>query len=445
MDRIPMLRINNHIVLNFVDLQEWFSPWEVYEQRESYVGFAQVHCCPLTTWVKGENGTADAARYLDKIFWLELLRQHSGTRDSEAFPDAMTVIRRQLEQLLGSELQKEEANHRILLETNAMCIEEKLAYIHTSAQLTEEETVIAAEHLALCELAEIDARKQDFSRWAPSRKSRNQDTCHGSSETETLPEKRADAQPEPGDIADFPAVDKLVLKTRREAYRYWYHESDTLESGTIKTVRVEASVRSGQELRIELYRADGSIARTVDMIAGEYRDLNIAGNKVICVLPTLSISDTLCVARKDYASTEITIIPKNAPEWSLNVDPSTARKISSFAAGDNTKDGFLYLRSGKLMKGFYKPNENYSIRQQLEMVEDRLVEVRITDGYYELLTECGEIISNNPKRTGLKSRVSLYSRDTSQSPAFRETVCSDSGMSTAVHEKENDLCTVRFG
>ena len=445
MDRIPILRINNHIVLNFVDLQEWFSPWEVYEQRESFVSFAQIHCCLLTTWVKGENGTVDAARYLDKVFWLELLKQYAGIRDSVTFPDALSVIRRQLEQLLGGEIQKEEAQKRIFLEMEAMCIEEKLAYIQTSARLTDSELVIAAEHLALCELTEIDARKRDFSRWTPSQKTMRQDMCPVSFETEERPEEHTDAQLEPGDILNFPAVDKLVLKTRREAYRYWYHESDTLESGTIKTVRVEASAQRGQELRIELYRADGSLAQTVDMVAGEYRDLNTAGDKVVCVLPTLSISDTLCIARKDYASTEITIIPKNAPEWSLNVDSSTARKISSFAAGDNTKDGFLYLRSGKLMKGFYKPNENYSIRQQLEMVEDRLVEVRIADGYYELLTEYGEIISNNPNRAGIKSCVSLYSRDTEQNPLFRETACSDSGMSTAVHEKENDLCTVRFG
>lgn len=443
MDRIPILKINNHIVLNYVDLQEWFSPWEVYEQRESFAAFAQVHCCPLTTWVKGENGTVDAARYLDKAFWLELLRRIPGTWASERLSEPMAIIRRQLEQLLEGELQKEEANHRILLEIGAMCIEEKLAYIHASARLTAEDAAIAAEHLAICELAEIDARKQDFRRWIPESDSLEED--RDSSEDSGRMKIPAGKPAEAGEIAEFPEVDKLVLKTRREAYRYWYHESDTLESGTIKTVRVEASSRGGREVQIELCRADGSVARTVDMVAGEYRDFNVAGNKVICVLPTLSVSDTLCVARKDYASTEITIIPQNAPEWSLNMDTSTARKISCFAAGDNTKDGFLYLRNGRLMKGFYKPNENYGIRQQLEMVEDRLVEVRIADGYYELLTQYGEIISNNPDRAGKKSFVSLYPRDTGWSPEFREAAFSDSGRSTAVHEKETGLCTVRFG
>lgn len=443
MDRIPILKINNHIVLNFVDLQEWFSPWEVYEQRESFAGFAQVHCCPLTTWVRGENGAVDAARYLDKSFWLELLTQLSGTVTSEAFPEPIAIIRKQLELLLEGELQKEEANQRILLEMGAMCIEEKLSYIHTSAQLAAEDAAIVAEHLALCELAEIDARKQDFRRWIPESMAESNHTAPA--KKNVIPNKSAGTQAETGDIAQFPEVDKLVLKTRREAYRYWYHEADTLESGTIKTVRVEASAKNGRQLQIELCRADGSVAQTVDMIAGEYRDFNVAANKVIRVLPTLSISDTLCVARKDYASTEITIIPKNAPQWSLNVDSATARKISSFAAGDNTRDGFLYLRNGRLMKGFYKPNENYGVRQQLEMVEDPLVEVRITDGYYELLTQYGEIISNNPKRTGKKSCVSLYSRNVNQHSEFREMAFSDSQMSTAAHEKNTDLCTVRFG
>lgn len=437
-----MLKVNDHIVLNFVDLQEAFSPWEIYEQREAFAAFAEVHCCPLTTWIKGENGTMDAARYLDKGFWMALLRQTFGSEMPDSPADPMEIIRNCLEKLLGGEIQKEEAAKRIGRETEALCLDAKLEHICTTARLTGENACTAVVLLALCELAETDARKQDFRRWQQEAPAPEQH-C-GADGTQTPDQGPAGSVVE-DEVAEFPEVDKLVLKTRREPYRYRYYEPDTLTCGTMKTVRVEAAARSGRELRIELCREDGTVALTLEMKAGEYRDCTVADNRVIRFLPTLSISDTLCIARKNYASTEITVIPRNAPEWLLNVDAATARKISCFAAGDNAREGFLYLRNGRLMKGFYKPNENYGIRQQLEMVDDRLVEVRLAEGCYELLTEHGEILSNNPRRNGMTGVVSLYTREMPTKPEFREWACSDSGASTAVHEAADDQCAVSFG
>lgn len=432
MEKIHILKINDHIILNIVDLQEHFSVWEVYEQREAFVVFAQVHCCPLTVWIKAENGSMDAARYLDKHFWLELLRRKP---DMECGAGHMPVdlIRENLNKILGGEIQKEEAAKRVQLELQSLHLEEKLEHISDSGNLDAAETVV--ELLALCELAEIDARKQDFQRWLPTAAvKQDQPLNQGESEQVCSTE-----------ILDFPETDRVILLTRREPYRFRYHETDKLESGKIRTVRLEASSREGKTLRVELYREDGTIAQMLEMKAGEYRDCNVANHRLICVLPTLSISDTLCVARKDYTSTEITIIPRDATPWILNVDASTAKKITCFAAGDNTKEGFLYLRSGRLMKGFYKPNENYGIRQQLEMVEDRLVEVRLAEGCYELLTERGEIISNNPEKNGRTGVVSLYQRGSSQRRGFREVAYSNSNLSTATHERDTEQCNVHFG
>lgn len=432
MEKIHILRINDHIILNIVDLQEHFSPWEVYEQREAFVVFAQVHCCPLTIWIKADNGSMDAARYLDKHFWLELLKQKPDM-ECGAGQIPMDLIRGNLDKILGGEIQKEEAAKRVQQEIQTLCLAEKLEHIRNSGNLDDAETVVAL--LALCELAEIDARKQDFQRWLPP---------IAVEQDQPLNQNMSD-QVCTAEVMDFPETDRVVLWTRREPYRFRYHEADMLESGRIRTVRLEASSRSGQTLQIELCREDGSVVQRLEMWAGEYRDCNVANHRLICVLPTLSISDTLCVARKDYASTEITIIPRDATPWILNVDTSTAKKISSFTAGDNAKEGFLYLRSGRLMKGFYKPNENYGIRQQLEMVEDRLVEVRLAEGCYELLTECGEIISNNPEQNGRTGVLSLYPRNTQQHKQFREVAFSDTGASKAVHERDTEHCDVCFG
>lgn len=442
MEKIHILKINDHIVLNIVDLQEHFYPWEIYDQREAFEVFAQVHCCPLTIWIKGENGAMDAARYLDKHFWLELLRQKSDMEHREDHTP-MDLIQGYLDKMLGGEIQKEEAAKRVRQEISALSLADKLEHICSSADLTVGEAETAVSLLALCELAEIDARKQDFHRWLPPVEAAQEQ--HDDVEQRLGQEQDLPVQVTAGEVSDFPEVDKVVLRTRREPYRFRYHEADTLESGTIKTVRLEASSRDGQELRVELCREDGSVVQTLEMKAGEYRDCNVANHRMICVLPTLSISDTLCVARKNYASTEITIIPRDATEWTLNMDAATEKKISGFAAGDNVKEGFLYLRSGRLMKGFYKPNENYGIRQQLEMVEDKLVEVRLAEGCYELLTEHGEIISSNPQRNGRTGVVSLYPRTTSQHKEFREIVYSNSGASTAMHERDTEQCNVRFG
>ena len=431
MEKIHILRINDHIILNIVDLQEHFSPWEIFEQREAFAVFAQVHCCPLTVWIKADNGSTDAARYLDKHFWFELLKQKQD-RECESGRRPMELIREMQDRMLDGEIQREEAEKRVQLEVQALCLEEKLEHICSSGDLEDAETVVAL--LALCELAEIDARKQDFQRWLTSAAVEREQSLH-----QNAPDQGCLAE-----VMDFPETDRVVLWTRREPYRFRYHEAETLESGTIRTVRLEASSRSGQTLQIEFCREDGSVARTLEMRAGEYRDCNVANHRLICVLPTLSISDTLCVARKDYASAEITIVPRDATPWTLNVDASTAKKISGFAAGDNAKEGFLYLRSGRLMKGFYKPNENYGIRQQLEMVEDRLVEVRLADGCYELLTEFGEIISNNPTQNGRTGVLSLYPRNTQQNKQFRVIAFSETGASRAVHERDTEHCDVSF-
>lgn len=443
LEKLHILKINGHAVLNFLDLQEHFLPWDVYEQREAFAAFAKVHCCPLSICIRNESGMVQSARYLDKAFWLELLKKDLRGESPEELSSAEQAILQALEAVIESEVQQENARESIHKEMEAMEILQKLEYIQGASQTedTPEGYWTEVQLLALCELAEIDVRKQDLQRW-------KQPEEPMATEPADIP---FDVRPEiavPKEVPQvmaFPQVDKTVLPCRPEPYRYRYHEADTLQGGKIQTVRVEASTGVGERVCIELCREDGTVVNRVTLYSGEYRNCNVAQGQVIAFLPTLSISDTLCIARKRYDSSEITVIPRGASEWALNIDPETSRKISCFAAGDNSKEGFLYLRNGRLMKSFYKPNENFTVRQQLEMIDDRLVEVRLTDGYYELLTELGEVLTNNPNRKERVNVITLYFRENDSFHAGREVVFSASGLSMALHGEAPDQCEVRFG
>lgn len=400
-----ILKINGHAVLNFLDLQEHFSPWAVWEQRESYAEFAKVHSLPLAVWLEKENGVQEALRYWSKEFWLDVLEREmqGGTFPESA--DAASCLRMLAEQSFQGELLKEDARKRMELEFQNQRVEEKLRHIVKSAELENdpENQKTAIVLLSICQLAEMDADKQDFHRWTePETPAKDGETVGQLVESPKEP-----ANP-------FPQADKVTLKARRQVYGYQYHEEENLTEGEkIWTVRVEAVAGEQQEtsVTIVLQRADGSVARRVRLEVGEYRDCTVSGGRIIGFLPTVSISETMCMMRRDYRSSDIRILPRNGSEWMLDVDAETARKITCFSVGDSRKEGFLYIRNGKLAKIFYKPAENYMIRNKLEMVDGRLVEVLLTGGGYRLLTERGEVVASDPDWDGRTGIVTLYPRE----------------------------------
>ncbi len=440
MDKVYFLKSNGHIILNFVDLQEHFSPWEFLTQKRSFEKFAKIHCLPLTTWVKDKNGGKTKAKYFNKKFWMEVLNKDW---DSDALDDEKSAYDYiyDLSNLLHTDILEQEATDAKQKELELLCIQEKINFICNESGLTQskDDKITVALLLALCELAEFDAREQNFQRWVQN------------SVTENNENYGEDCDEEPNDIIEntpapesFPNGSKLTLNTSAVPYRFFYHESGILQSDVIKTVRIEAVDGNGAKVIIELCRESGEVYDTVEMITGEYRDCNVSAGKIIRFLPTLSISDTLCIARKDYCSSDITIMPRDAMEWTLSIDSSIAKKITSFAAGDNETEGFLCIRDGKLMRGFYKPNDNYKTRQRFDMIKDRLVEVRLFNGYYELLTEGGKVISDNSERNGLRNVVTLYPRNRQDLSGVREVAYSVSGRSRVEHKKITEECEVNF-
>lgn len=408
MRKIHILKINGHSVLNFYDLQEHFSPWPIWEQRESYASFVKVHSLPLKLWMDKENGIREVLRYWEKGFWLRVLEKQLR---EECFPEmsgAVECLQQLGKQDFGADLSQEEASKRMELEFQQQRLAEKLNYIVKSAKLTDsaEDRKTAIVLLAICQLAEMDADKQDFQRW-----------------TEPEPEVPVQhvkeiSRKKPLAVAGqpFPLADRVTLKARSQPYDYQYHEANVLMGKKIKTVRVEAvdGDRADSLVTIILRNANGSAAVTVRLKPGQYRDCTVSEGQVIGFLPTMSISKTLCIARKDYSSPDIRILPRNGSEWLLDVDVQTARKITCFSAGDNAKEGFLYIRNGKLTKIYYKQAEDYTTRQKLDMVDDRLVEVLLADGTYRLLTEYGEVISGDPAWDGKTGVPTLYPRESAE-------------------------------
>lgn len=456
MQKFHILKINGHAVLNFLDLQEHFSPWAIWEQQEAYVSFVRVHSLPLTVWQVRENGVCQPLQYIGKAFWLDLLERNlCGT----TFPDGKDIsecLDALIHEKYKEDLQKEDAAGHLEQERLAQRIDEKLRYIVSGAKLGEtlEDAQTAILLLAICQLAEMDAEKQDFQRWTEPARIDTAEPASGKESKKfqdgpTLEAAHETVAAMGQDINDFPQADRVSLKTRTQPYCYWYHTQDKLAGKKIKTVRVEAIAgeRNGGQVTLLLCRPDGSQAQKVELQAGEYRDCTVSDGKLIAFLPTMSISSTLCMMRRNYRSSEIRIIPRNASERLLNADAETARKITSFSAGDNIKDGFLYIRNGRLIKAYYKPAENYTIRQNLDLIDDRLVEVRLIPDGYILLTEYGEVISNDAKWNGRTGVITLYPRDKAAWPAgleidpeeVQELVQDESGKNFAVRTADDKV------
>ena len=442
-----MLKINGTVVLNVLDLKNEFRPWSLYENLEEFTAFARVHCLPLLSKIEGEDSCRKAVCF-NKKFWMEILEEREDpqlwpAREAEVdlsqyVMDIVWAKKRALEWEKVVEIGKEKKEiwEQELKEEK---IAEKLAFILKQAQLGKkpESLKTAVILLSLCELAEVDVFAQDFQRWD---------------------QKAGGAGPvkEEGrlkEIQIFPEAETVTLKTSSQPYCFWYYSSSELPKGQkIKTVRIEVDFGGTpkEQVRIELYdMSTKSRVQTIVLGVGEYRDCNVADGKVIKFLPTLSISKNMCLVREFYNTSQLAIVPRNAEKWMLGLEGEAADKITSFAAGEESAQGFLLVCGGNLITSFYKPCENFSVRMSLNMVADRLVEVAIGKSGYRLLTERGEILSDDPQWDGKENQISLSENGRGIFPPenlsedILEIAEDDSGQ--AIAYKERGEWTIKWG
>lgn len=404
---MELLRVNGTAVLNFLDLQSRFSPLSVYGQLETLDRFAAVHCVPLPLQLTGAgDGKKYVAKYLTKEFWHGMARRAQWPEqvmDVQAWSDfILSCARERAGEDAGEDGPEREAADSGLTE--------KLDFIVRSAG-AEREGRKAVVLLALCELAEVDPRKTAPEDWRPA-------------------QDQKDAQAAPG---PFLYEQTAHFTADGQVRRYWYYDAAELKPGDkLRTVRVEAADGGNQYARVklELYsRRTGQCVRTLTLGGGEFCFCTAVGDQIAAVLPSVSLSDELCLTRPDYGRPAIRVRARDGEAWELN-----AERVSCFAAGGR-EQGFLLVQEGKVNSKFYKPAQDYLTRLQLEMIPLPVVEVRIGAAGYELLLEDGTTRSAAPggERTGV---VTLARPDMGAAvkdlPRVREAVLSDSGESLAV-------------
>ena len=143
------------------------------------------------------------------------------------------------------------------------------------------------------------------------------------------------------------------------------------------------------ELTLELCaESDGTTIYALTLKQEEYIYCNAVDGRIIKFLPIISISEDLCIIRKKYASSELTIYQKDAESWTLDGD-----NVISFAAG-NSSTGFLLVNNdGKINYIFYNPAKDFFVRAALDTISRPVVEAVINSKGYQLLLNDGTILS----------------------------------------------------
>lgn len=413
-----MLKLNNKPILNALDLQTHFAPWEVLRQLDEVVSFARVHCQRLATVLKDEKGPFSGsakpnalgyygASCINKTFWLAIAE--AGRKASDwKYADA--GVKACMDDILKEHFYKNsptEAQEKLLLqEYSDAKVDEKLQHIISSGQFTDSagdvRTVVLL--LALCELAEADVLKQSFRRWEaePAAPGRRPAEDHSASPG---PCQHAGAG-----IELLPDAPVLRLETRGAPYLFHYYEQDVLETGAvIQVVRLEACMGPDKFKKLQIHlihSGTGEPAFSVSLAVGEYRDCLAVNGRIVKFLPTMAVSRNLFVARRPDTN-RFEVVPFGAHSWTIDMAPGDVRAITCVAAGDEREQGFLFVSGGKVITNFYKPCEDYSVRMEMQMIFDTIVEAQIEPEGYCLLTNTGRVISDIPARNGRERVVSL--------------------------------------
>ncbi len=412
-----MLKFNDSIILNWLDLKKEFSPWTAYENLEAFEQFAKVHCKPLAH--KLSDGTKEyRATYLIKKFWMELLTKEIQLENSPAELSSLSAYFMEIvkkawpnhDDPKGQEgrLKKEIADAEVINKLQFILKESGLPHTLQSFQ-------VALKLLAMCELAEENVYSQNFQRWESAENevavtsTEEQSKFQGKQSECVANQQKSEAIKK--DIRLFPESSVVSLKTRATPYCFWYYSKKELERGQkIKTVRVEAVYGGNQfeKVCLELYDFSTSeLIQTIYLSNGEYRDCNVAGGQIIKFLPTLAVSENVCLMREDCSLSQIKVIPKGAEMWQLGLEEEASHKVTSFAVGDESDQGILLIYGGKLMISFYKPCKEFAVKVALRMITEVLVEVYIGRKGYRLLTENGTVISNEPEWNGKSHMLTL--------------------------------------
>lgn len=372
------MKIKGKSILNFNDLREKFSVWEIYEHRKSFLDFARIHCRPLDlsyscTGILDGSCTLKKAHFLTKKYWYDFLTKPSVKgKNVCSVHDYIQWLTAQLVESKGGnpgEFDKE---------LDALQISKKLTYIMEKAALPEtlEGIQTGVMLLAICELSEVNVFEQNFTKESRAAVSSDNDI-----QTNIVP---------------FPEKD-VQLEVRHEPYRFWYYETDTLaERQRIQTFMLKAIPGKNryEVATIELYHpSTKKMIQSIQLKHNEYVWCNVADRKIIKFLPVESVCCGQRLYRKDRALPNLWIQTPNTDEEPFDMGGIDLTKITCFSTG-TAEQGILFLWDGTIQYMYYQKRTDSYIENQLKSIRDKLVEIEVNETGFRALTRFGTIITN---------------------------------------------------
>lgn len=366
------LKLNDIPVWNLLDLQRAFSPMELYDQLQEYVMFAKIHCCLLVSKLENAEHIRYEAEYLTKEFWLDILlnEQWPPTADpEECLQFFLTKRWEELSEGVTREDERQELKAEALQEVSDAQIIEKLSYICRNGTIEDARQGVLL--LAICEIAEMDAREQRF---APR--------SAQAVAVQTGPELLWNQ-------------DVIELVADGTVYRFFYHDEESLQpQAQIRTVLFKALTGNNRYDRvvIELYsERKGCCVETVQLKGGEYRHCNASNGRIIKFLPDISVENGCTLYRKRLSSPEITVTNSH------RTHSFTQDDVTGFVAV-GAREGILLVCSGKLNLGKCKASSDN--QTELKLIATRaaldtldVVEIGWVESSVKILTTEGCVYS----------------------------------------------------
>ena len=386
------LKLNNVPIWNLLDLQKAFSPLDIYRQLPEYIRFAKVHSCFLVNFLEDPEGNRYEAEHLTKDFWLDILT-YSQWPEAANPQECLQFFLNERYAFLAEGISDKEDLQEIHLagkqEAADAQIQAKLTHICTDGNL-EKDSRQAVSLLAICQLAELDARNYSFAPQVTSA----QEICHDAP-PRLVPEK---AQ-----------VDLIADGT---VYRFFYHDEDQLQPNTqIRTVLFNAISGNNRYERvvIELYssRQDRCL-QTITLQGGQSRRCNVAAGKIIRFLPDIRIENGCSLYRAQLSSQTLT----HKTETGTEEIPLT--NLTDFLPVD-AESGYLLVRDGRLNMGKCKALSDRKTELMLTATRAALdalnvVEIGWVGQTVKILTDDGNVYSVLCKEYGVCRWMSVAMR-----------------------------------
>ena len=380
------MKIKGKSILNFNDLREKFSVWEIYEHRKSFLDFARIHCLPLDLSYPCTNALSSPkkAHFLTKKYWYDFLAKESVKgKNVCSVHDYIQWLTAQLVESKGCN------PGEVGKELDALQISKKLTYIMEKAALPEtpESIQTGVMLLAICELSEVNVFEQNFTKESRAAVSSDNDI-----QTNIVP---------------FPEKD-VQLEVRHEPYRFWYYETDTLaERQRIQTFMLKAIPGKNryEVATIELYHpTTKKMIQSIQLKHDEYVWCNVADGKIIKFLPVESVCCGQRLYRKDRALPNLWIQTPNTDEEPFDMGGIDLTKITCFSTG-TAEQGILFLWDGTLQYMYYQKRTDSYIENQLKSIRDKLVEIEVNETGFRALTRFGTIITNGEQSVARAVRL----------------------------------------